>query len=99
MYAVTVLAPEGTIVNARMPAAVAGGNVEASQRIVEVLLRAPGQGGSGKSASCELWQHEQSHHGRFLITEQAGLSRITRRPPDVWALVPDSTESQVFTAT
>lgn len=43
MYAVTVLAPEGTIVNARMPAAVAGGNVEASQRIVEVLLRAPGQ--------------------------------------------------------
>jgi N-methylhydantoinase B len=43
MYAVTVLAPEGTIVNARMPAAVAGGNVEASQRIVDVLLRALGQ--------------------------------------------------------
>jgi N-methylhydantoinase B len=40
MYGVTVLAPEGTIVNARMPAAVAGGNVEASQRIVDVLLRA-----------------------------------------------------------
>jgi N-methylhydantoinase B len=30
-------------VNARMPAAVAGGNVEASQRIVDVLLRALGQ--------------------------------------------------------
>jgi N-methylhydantoinase B len=43
MYAVTVLAPEGTIVNARMPAAVAGGNVETSQRIVDVLLRALGQ--------------------------------------------------------
>jgi N-methylhydantoinase B len=43
MYPVTVLAPEGTIVNARMPAAVAGGNVEASQRIVDVLLRALGQ--------------------------------------------------------
>ncbi len=43
MYAATVLAPEGTIVNARMPAAVAGGNVEASQRIVDVLLRALGQ--------------------------------------------------------
>jgi N-methylhydantoinase B len=43
MNAVTVLAPEGTIVNARMPAAVAGGNVEASQRIVDVLLRALGQ--------------------------------------------------------
>ena len=40
MNPVTVLAPEGTIVNARPPAAVAGGNVEASQRIVDVLLRA-----------------------------------------------------------
>jgi len=40
MYPVTVLAPDGTIVNARPPAAVAGGNVEASQRIVDVLLRA-----------------------------------------------------------
>jgi N-methylhydantoinase B len=35
-----VLAPEGTVVNARPPAAVAGGNVETSQRIVDVLLRA-----------------------------------------------------------
>jgi N-methylhydantoinase B len=40
MYAATVLTPEGTIVNALPPAAVAGGNVEASQRIVDVLLRA-----------------------------------------------------------
>ena len=37
---VEVIAPEGTIVNARFPAAVAGGNVETSQRIVDVLLRA-----------------------------------------------------------
>jgi N-methylhydantoinase B len=40
MSAITVDAPEGTMVNARPPAAVAGGNVEASQRIVDVLLRA-----------------------------------------------------------
>jgi N-methylhydantoinase B len=40
MNAITVSAPEGTIVNARPPAAVAGGNVECSQRIVDVLLRA-----------------------------------------------------------
>jgi N-methylhydantoinase B len=33
-------APAGTIVNASFPAAVAGGNVETSQRIVDVLLRA-----------------------------------------------------------
>jgi N-methylhydantoinase B len=37
---IRVIAPEGTIVNARPPAAVAGGNVETSQRIVDVLLRA-----------------------------------------------------------
>jgi N-methylhydantoinase B len=35
-----VLAPEGTIVNALYPAPVAGGNVETSQRIVDVLLGA-----------------------------------------------------------
>ncbi len=33
-------APEGTLVNARPPAAVAGGNVETSQRIVDVVLGA-----------------------------------------------------------
>jgi N-methylhydantoinase B len=40
MNPVTVVAPEGSLVNARPPAAVAGGNVETSQRIVDVLLRA-----------------------------------------------------------
>jgi len=43
MRPIEVLAPEGTIVNARPPAAVAGGNVETSQRIVDVLLRALSQ--------------------------------------------------------
>ncbi|HZD13450.1 MAG TPA: hydantoinase B/oxoprolinase family protein, partial [Candidatus Binatus sp.] len=37
---VTIVAPEGTIVNAIPPAAVAGGNVETSQRIVDTALRA-----------------------------------------------------------
>ena len=37
---VEVIAPEGSLVNARPPAAVAGGNVETSQRIVDVLLGA-----------------------------------------------------------
>jgi N-methylhydantoinase B len=36
----TLTAPAGSIVDARPPAAVAGGNVETSQRIVDVLLRA-----------------------------------------------------------
>jgi N-methylhydantoinase B len=37
---VEVLAPQGTIVNANPPAPVAGGNVETSQRIVDVALKA-----------------------------------------------------------
>jgi N-methylhydantoinase B len=36
----TIVAPEGSVVHALLPAAVAGGNVETSQRIVDVLLRA-----------------------------------------------------------
>jgi N-methylhydantoinase B len=40
MRPVRVMAPEGTVVNARPPAAVAGGNVETSQRIVDTVLRA-----------------------------------------------------------
>jgi N-methylhydantoinase B len=43
MRPVKVIAPEGTIVNAVPPAAVAGGNVETSQRIVDTLLRALAQ--------------------------------------------------------
>jgi N-methylhydantoinase B len=37
---IEVIAPRGTIVNAQPPAAVAGGNVETSQRMVDTLLRA-----------------------------------------------------------
>jgi len=43
MRPIRVIAPPGTIVNALPPAAVAGGNVETSQRIVDVLLRALSQ--------------------------------------------------------
>jgi N-methylhydantoinase B len=40
---VTVRAPEGCLLNARPPAAVAAGNVETSSRIVDVVMRAFGQ--------------------------------------------------------
>src|ERR687892_57720 len=40
---VAVLAPEGSLVNARAPGAVAAGNVETSGRIVDVLFRAFGR--------------------------------------------------------
>jgi N-methylhydantoinase B len=44
MDPIEVIAPPGTIVNAVHPASVAGGNVETSQRIVDVLFRALAQG-------------------------------------------------------
>jgi len=37
---ISIVAPEGTVVNARPPAAVAAGNLETSQRIVDVLIGA-----------------------------------------------------------
>jgi N-methylhydantoinase B len=40
MAPIEVIAPRGTVVNANPPAAVAGGNVETSQRIVDVLFKA-----------------------------------------------------------
>lgn len=45
---IRVIAPEGTLINARPPAAVAGGNVETSQRIVDVLLGALAQASPDK---------------------------------------------------
>jgi N-methylhydantoinase B len=43
MQPIEVIAPEGTVVNALPPASVAGGNVEMSQRIVDVLFKALSQ--------------------------------------------------------
>ncbi|MFN3973951.1 MAG: hydantoinase B/oxoprolinase family protein [Dehalococcoidia bacterium] len=43
LRAVRIIAPEGTLVNPHPPAAVAGGNVETSQRLVDVLLGALAQ--------------------------------------------------------
>jgi N-methylhydantoinase B len=40
MEPIRLIAPAGSVVNAQFPAAVAGGNVETSQRIVDVLLKA-----------------------------------------------------------
>ncbi len=45
---IEVITPRGTVVNAAHPAAVAGGNVETSQRIVDVLFRALAQALPGR---------------------------------------------------
>jgi N-methylhydantoinase B len=54
MRPVTVVAPEGSVVNARFPAPVAGGNVETSQRVVDVVLGALAQAAPDRfpAASC-----------------------------------------------
>jgi N-methylhydantoinase B len=44
MEPIEVIAPKGTVVNAVHPASVAGGNVETSQRIVDVLFKALAKG-------------------------------------------------------
>jgi N-methylhydantoinase B len=46
--AVTVVAPEGCLVNAQAPHAVSGGNVETSQRITDVMLGALAQAAPGR---------------------------------------------------
>jgi len=46
--AIDLVAPEGSLVNARYPAPVAGGNVETSQRIVDVLLGALDKAAPGR---------------------------------------------------
>jgi len=43
MEPIQIIAPEGSVINAKFPAAVAGGNVETSQRIVDVLFGALSQ--------------------------------------------------------
>jgi N-methylhydantoinase B len=40
---VTVIAPQGSLLNARSPAAVVGGNVETSSRVADLVLRAFGR--------------------------------------------------------
>ena len=69
MEPIEVIAPEGTVVNAIHPASVAGGNVETSQRIVDVLFKAlaqalPEQDSGGEPGNDEQpddWRHRSAH--------------------------------------
>ena len=53
MQPINVTAPQGTVVNARPPAAVAGGNVETSQRIVDTVLLALSKSGAEVPAASQ----------------------------------------------
>jgi N-methylhydantoinase B len=50
---ISVIAPAGTVVNALLPAPVAGGNVETSQRIVDTLLLALSRAGAAVPAASQ----------------------------------------------
>jgi N-methylhydantoinase B len=77
MRPVQINAPPGTLVNANFPAAVAGGNVETSQRIVDVLLKAlaPAAPRLVPAASCgsmnnlALGGHDPFRHRQFAYYE------------------------------
>ena len=77
MRAVEVIAPAGTIVNANEPAAVAGGNVETSQRLVDVLFKALAQAApdripaasSGSMSNLTVGGHDPSRGRGFSYYE------------------------------
>lgn len=75
-----VVTPPGTLVNAEFPAAVAGGNVETSQRIVDVLLRALAKvagdrvpaASNGSMNNCALGGYDPVRCRRFAYYETIG---------------------------
>ncbi len=71
---VRLIAPEGTIVNARPPAAVAAGNVETSQRIADVLLGALAQAAPDRvpAASQGTMNNVLVGNDRFAYYETVG---------------------------
>jgi len=63
---VTVIAPEGSILNANPPAAVAGGNVETSSRVADLVMLAFGRAqGQGTMNNLTLGNDEFTHYETF----------------------------------
>ncbi|MCK6553431.1 hydantoinase B/oxoprolinase family protein [Candidatus Binatia bacterium] len=75
-----IITPPGTLVNAVFPAAVAGGNVETSQRIVDVVWRALAQAASdlvpaasnGSMNNCALGGYDAVRQRHFAYYETVG---------------------------
>jgi N-methylhydantoinase B len=67
-----VIAPEGSILNARPPRAVAAGNVETSQRIVDVVLGALSQTIAIPAASCGSMSNLLLGDDQFAYYETIG---------------------------
>ncbi len=83
MVPVTVLAPPGTVVNAQPPAAVAAGNVETAQRIVDVLIGALAKAcpekvpaasqGTMNNVTIGGWDPERRQHFAYYETLGGGM--------------------------
>jgi N-methylhydantoinase B len=77
MEPVEVVAPRGTVVNAAHPSSVAGGNVETSQRIVDVLFRALARAlplripaaSQGSMNNLTIGGHDAARGGQFAYYE------------------------------
>jgi N-methylhydantoinase B len=90
MVPLKVVVPEGTLVNARKPAAVAGGNVETSQRIVDTLLGALAQAsperipaasqGTMNNVMIGGWHPEQQQLYTYYETIGGGMGAGPDRP-------------------
>ncbi len=76
-----VIAPPGTVVNALPPAPVAGGNVETSQRIVDVLLGALAQACPEKiPAASQGTMNNVTIGGQSLLSVTGGKAKGESRP-------------------
>lgn len=83
MMPVTVRAPEGSVVNAIRPAAVAAGNVETAQRIVDVLIGALAQAcpdrvpaasqGTMNNVTIGGWDYERQRAFAYYETLGGGM--------------------------
>lgn len=90
MRPIRVIAPEGTVVNARSPAAMAAGNVETSQRITDVLLGALAQAiperipaassGTMNNLSFGSFDPRHERHFAYYETIAGGMGASARGP-------------------
>ncbi len=69
---VRVIAPEGSILNARPPAAVAAGNVETSSRVADLVLGALGEAAGGPAQGQGTMNNVTLANDRFTYYETTG---------------------------
>ena len=81
---IRVIAPERSVVNAGLPAAMAAGNVETSQRITDVILGALAQALPDRIPAASSGTMNNLSFGGW-DTCGIGPSLITKRSPAAWA--------------